>query len=423
MKAKQKVYKNMFIVLCLLLMSAFVLPLTAQDDELVVIVTQVDNDNYPEVTIYLRIENQDGELAEDLPEKQFTIYEDGEIVAIEEFRPGVVGGVSAVLTLDRSSSMNEEGKMQGAKNAAIAYINQMRPQDQSAITAFDESSLVVQPFTSDRSLLREQVQNIRTGACTALYDGLYDSAELVEDVSGRAIIIFVTDGIDCSEIPEMSSRGSVHTLEESLDRAYETGIPVHVIGLGDRGTSDIRTGIDEDVLRRISSRTDGNYYYTPTTAELEELYESIAVETQNEYVITYESPRPNYDGTRRDISVEIDGEASGTAEADYLEEHLLNIQSSWLIGIGLFVPLLFMLAPPLLWARRPKPQIAQHPSAQPQIQTWQPPPVNNCPHCGQPVRLGAKFCASCGQTKTERRLPVCTWAGKLSALPFTQENL
>lgn len=426
-------YLLMSTLFCFTVVIPLSQPAMAQEG-LQVFVTQVDHSAYPLVTVYVRVEDKRGNLVGSLSQDQFAITEDDQPVTITDFSPVVVGGISTVLTMDRSGSMEERGKMRGAQDAAIAYVQHIRSQDQVALVAFDERVDVVQSFTSDQDVLMNHVEALHPGECTAIYDGLYRSAELVENETGRRVVILITDGIDCREVPEFAEKGSRHTLEESIDRAYRTSVPVHVVGLGDRMSSDVRAGIDENVLKRIASATGGNYYYAPTASELESLYESLAVETQQEYVITYQSPRPTYDGTRRDIRVEVSGERGGSVGSGsgaYLEEHLLNIQSAPMVGAICLLPLLVMLIAParlrLFKERRqppPQPAPASHPSPTPpvrQSEMKQPPPPPlpvplTCHHCGQQLRPGARFCPGCGlQTEAvpppPPEAPICPSCG------------
>jgi hypothetical protein len=72
---------------------------------------------------------------------------------------------------------------------------------------------------------------------------------------------------------------------------------------------------------------------------------------QQEYLLSYTSPRPFYDGTRRDIEVHVAGVTVG---GGYTERHLINVVSSPLVGLILLVPLAGLLVVPEVVSRRRK---------------------------------------------------------------------
>jgi len=185
-------------------------------------------------------------------------------------------------------------------------------------------------------------------------------------------------------------------------------------------------------LRQLANATHGRYYHAPTASQLKDLYASLSAEMHKEYQVTYKSPRPTYDGTRRRIEVTVLLKSGGTTTggSSYLEEHLINVRSTPLVGLVLLIPLLIALAvpavvqrgrgaeeqgskgagdkgrngdtekrritasPPLLVS--PSPPLPGSPAPLP-AGTSAPPA---CPHCGNPVRPGARFCSRCSQPLT-----------------------
>jgi hypothetical protein len=104
----------------------------------------------------------------------------------------------------------------------------------------------------------------------------------------------------------------------------------------------------------MATETGGKFYHAPDADELRRLYQSLSIEIQKEYVLTYRSPRPTYDGTRRNIVVTIErggGAPAVTAGGGYLEQHLINIRSNGVIGLILFLPLLVALILPAAVAK------------------------------------------------------------------------
>jgi VWFA-related protein len=378
-------------------------------------VTQVDTSHYPDVTLYVGVTGADGRPVGGLSARDFTVTEDGQPVTISDFAGGG-GPVSAVLVIDRSGSMADSDKIEGAQEAARAFVSQMRPGDQTALITFNSRSRMIESFTSSQDELARAIDRIDADGGTALYDSMAAGVDALKDSSGRRALLLLTDGQDCRDssiCPD--SYGSQRTLDQAIEYANQRGQPLEVIGLGERG-SDERDGIDEAVLRRIADATGGEYFYAPSADQLADLYRTLSAGLQQEYALTYRSPRPFYDGTRRDIRVSVGGAPATTG--GYVERHLIDVRSDPLVGLLLLLPILgALLAPTLLWRRatagQPHPDIASEPFAQisgasPGLATGStimqplgvvviPPDVARCQACDAPLlRTGARFCSECG---------------------------
>ncbi|MFB0535138.1 MAG: VWA domain-containing protein [Anaerolineae bacterium] len=347
--------KPAYILTCLLLWLTVTTTVLA-NGELNVEIAQIDNSNYPEVTLYVSVTDEAGEIVGGLAQENFTVTEDGKKVDIVAFTAGVRNPISTILVIDRSESMAYENKLEGAKEAAIVFVDLMRGQDKTALVAFDENVVTLQPFSSDKAALKSKIQAIGTGGCTAWYDAVYYAVDIMSGVEGRRSIILLSDGLDCREDIMLSflGQGSTYTFEEAVAHAREVEVPIQAIGLGGVATQEVsHEGFDEVRLRRVASETGGKYFHAPSAEELKDLYESLSIQMQKEYVITYRSPRPTYDGTRRDIEVKVSQGPGGEGEAvgggTYLEKHLVNIRSDWRVFVALLLPLLvFLLLPPVL---------------------------------------------------------------------------
>ncbi len=389
-------------------------------------VTQVDTSRYPEVTLYVGVTDASGSPVPGLTERAFTVTEDGQPVTLSGFADGGATAISTVLVIDRSQSMAEEQKLAGARAAAQAFVRQMRPGDQTAVIAFDEQPTLVQPFTGDVTRLDGAIRRIAPGSSTALYDSLIAGVDLLNGVAGRRALLLLTDGRDCVQLPCINDPASRATLDEAIAHARAAGVSAQVIGLGDRGTADLRAGIDEPVLRRIADETGGAYFYAPAADQLADLYQRLSADMQQEYRLTYRSPRPFYDGTRRDIRVSVAGAAP--VSGGYVERHLIDVHSDPLVGFALLLPILAALLLPSL-LRRPAPGVVaqspiQAPGAwpadgstilQPADITVLPPAVAHCQVCDAAlVGAHARFCSACGapQTPEPSRRVFCDQCGR-----------
>jgi VWFA-related protein len=360
-------------------------------------IAQLDNSRYPDVTLYVRVLDQAGQHVNGLTRDNFVITEDDASVVVSNFKGQNTFPIVTLLVIDKSNSMKVENKMEGAKQAAAIFIDLMRAQDQAALIAFDNGVNVLQDFTTDRASLKAKINLLAPGDCTSWYEAIYKASNMIARQADRKSIILVSDGMDCREdfiLHEIQGYGSYHSFEEAVREAQKAGTPVYAIALGHTPAERIgMEGYDEGRMKRMAADTGGKYYHAPTADQLSDLYRTLSEDTQKEYVLTYKSPRPSYDGTRRNIQVKIQSVAGSSAVTSgtvtYLEEHLVNIQSDWRIAAVILAPLLLLLVVPLtiyiLWAQR----LHYMPSPTTAMKTI-------CPQCGNPLRAGARFCGRCG---------------------------
>jgi Ca-activated chloride channel family protein len=261
-------------------------------------VVQVDKARFPEVDVYVSVTDADGQPVKNLMPEDFSLEEDGQPVSLTHIsRAGEQGPVTAVLVIDKSGSMNHANKMKAAREAAIAFVQLMRPEDATGVIAFNTQVTTVQPLTDDKESLIEAIKGIEAVDDTAMYDALHEASAMLKPVSGRKAVIVVTDGM---------SNSDQRTREETLTLVGEQGISIYTIGLGDpsQGT-ETYAGIDEPTLKAIAEESGGIYTFAPNPEDLRSLYELLSLRIQNEYKLTYRSPNRLRDGTKRAVAVTV----------------------------------------------------------------------------------------------------------------------
>jgi len=286
-----------FLGLCVLALSTFAPAGQAEPGEgkPVVRVTQVDTSQFPLVTVYVSITNEIGEPVE-VTASRLTVEENGVSIKPETIQGvGEVGPLATLLVMDISGSMNSSGKLQAAKAAARAFVEQTRPNDQTGLLAFNTEVSLVQPLTQDRQALIEAIGRLRALEDTAMYDALLEAVSILGPVAGRKAIIVLTDGMD---------NRSTATPEQVLQRIGPAGLSISTIGLGDpehsQGTVE---GLDEAALVDLANRAGGAYGYANDAASLRQLYERYGRALQSEYVIHYTSPSQLRDGVNRNLHI------------------------------------------------------------------------------------------------------------------------
>jgi len=300
-----RILLNLSLLLTLLFLSAT--RAYAQSDTQVRI-TQVDNSNFPTVTLYVSVTNSAGEPVGVEP-ATIQISENGQPMKIVDARSGAGGKgmaepLTTMLVIDISGSMDKNNKLRAAKDAAKAYVDQMRNSDQAGLMTFDTQTYYDQPLTTDTAALIKAIDGLKTGGDTSMFDALVDGETHLETVNGRKAIIVLTDGLD---------NHSQNTVESVLEKIGPAGLTISTIGFGDASTAS-QSGLDEAALKSLSERSGGIYSFAADSQTLSALYQRLGRTLQSEYAITYVSPSTLRDGINRNLTVSLSdiGVTTGT---------------------------------------------------------------------------------------------------------------
>ena len=339
-----------FILTLILLSFIGLQPLSqvaAQDDDAQVRITQVDNSNFPNVSVYVSATDTSGNPVGLNPET-IQIHENGELMEPVNIQGGgtVVGGeaipVTTMLVIDISGSMDKNDKIGAAKEAAKAYVNGMRSGDQAGLITYDTQVYTVQPITPDVPALIEAISGLQTGSDTAMYNALIEAEKALEGVSGRKAIIVLTDGMD---------NQSSSTAEDVINGIGESGLSISAIGFGDT-TATGQEGLDETGLIALAEAAGGQYAFATDAQTLSTLYRQYGQSLQSEYAITYVSPSTLRDGINRSLTVSL-SEIGVLMEGEYNPGGVLPevSRNSWLLFGSILTAILVLLVLPGLFNR------------------------------------------------------------------------
>jgi len=307
-------------------------------------ITQVDNSKFPNVTVYLSATNAAGEPV-GIDPSTLQIHENGQLMQLVDVKGGgdVLSGevvpVTTMLVVDISGSMDKNDKLVAAKEAAKSYVNQMRPDDQTGVIAYDTQVYTVQPVTADTAALNAAIDGLKTGSDTAMYNALIEAQKALENVSGRKAIIVLTDGLD---------NKSQYTAEDVITGIGESGLTISAIGFGDVGVSG-QAGLNEAGLKSLAERSGGIYGFATDSEALKGLYQQQSRVLQSEYQITYVSPSTLRDGINRNLTVSL-AESAISTEGQYNPGGVLPEVTgrSWTTFAVILLDLLVLLFLPML---------------------------------------------------------------------------
>ena len=195
---KRPLLSMLLIVLVLITTAGFSGSFQADDEggDATVSITQVDTSEFPKVTVYVTVVDQNGDPVGVDP-ASIRLMENGEEIPTAQIEGvGEVENLSALLVMDVSGSMWAEGKLDAAKSAALKFVETMRPNDQVGLVSFSENITLVQPLTIDRDAITQAINGLEAEGDTAMYDAVAMAARILETVQGRKAVIALTDGLD-----------------------------------------------------------------------------------------------------------------------------------------------------------------------------------------------------------------------------------
>jgi Ca-activated chloride channel family protein len=310
-------------------------------------ITQVDVSQFPLVTLYVSVTDTAGQPWAIDPEN-IRIYENDQLMNLLEISgEGQIGPLTTMLVMDVSGSMNEAGKLQASKEAALAYVDLLNPGDQLGLMAFNTEVQYSQPVTLDLVRVKTAIRNLRADRDTALYDALVKAEEILNSIPGRKAIVALTDGLD--------NRSKVGT-QDVLAGISAGGLSISTIGLGDPNKQGLNSGLDEKSLIELAGQAGGLYAYANEAETLKGIYQLYGNLLKSEYRITYHTPSELRDGIRRSLKVAI-GESDGSTgigKSDYNPGGVLpevDTGNAWrlfailLAGLGilLLLPILLLM--------------------------------------------------------------------------------
>jgi tight adherence protein C len=253
-------------------------------------IDQVRATDFPSVTVRFTVSSPRGAPLPVLKPEDFVVTENGQTIGSVLAYPLYQSPtpLAFVIALDISGSMNDEGKLAGAKQASKDFIAQLRPIDQVEVLSFSDQVETVVPFTRNKTTLDRGIDKLVANGNTRLYDATDQAVSDVLRAPGTRVVVVLTDGQDTT---------SQAPLAGALDLAKQGQVPIYTIGLG--------SDASDAVLTRMADETLGRYFKAPKAADLAAVFKLLAQDVQNEYELTYFSQLPPVSGKQVNVAVRV----------------------------------------------------------------------------------------------------------------------
>ena len=180
------------------------------------------------ISVPVSVMDRDGKYIPDLTKDDFRVWEDGVEQRVAYFA-STEKPFTVALLIDTSGSTRF--RLDEIQNAAITFVEQLRPDDRVMVVSFSDKIRVLAQATSDRNTLRNAIRQTEPGDGTRLYDAV-DQVEnqYFNHTEGRKAIVLFTDGVDTTS-KHASYESTLRDAEELDALIY----PVEYDTAGDMG--------------------------------------------------------------------------------------------------------------------------------------------------------------------------------------------
>ena len=202
-----------------------------------------------------------------------------------------IEGIDIMMAVDVSTSMLAQdlkpNRIEAAKTVAAEFING-RPNDNIGLTIFAGESFTQCPLTIDHAVLLNLFRDIDCSIAqrgmiddgTAIGMGIANAVSRLKDSKAKSkVVILLTDG--------SNNRGDISPLT-AAEIAKSFGVRVYTVGVGTNGTApypvqtpygiqyqNYPVEIDENTLKEIASKTDGEYFRATDKNALKDIFSEI----------------------------------------------------------------------------------------------------------------------------------------------------
>ena len=277
------------------------------------------------VTIPVSVFDRNGLYIPNLNQSNFKIFEDGKEQEIAYFgtsdKPFTVA-----LVIDTSPSTAYQ--IDEIRDAARAFVDQLKPQDKVMVIEFDGNVQLLTEPTADRELIYKGIKKADFGGGTALYEAVdFTLRKRLNQIEGRKAIVLFTDGVDT--VSRKASYDSTLALVEESDTLV---FPIYYNTFFDQRRqstiydpfpdpiwgSRIPTGpptgsrpedyaLGRKYLEELADYTGGRIFRPESTpGGLTRAFEGIAEELRRQYQIGYVPADEGKPGQRKQIKVRVD---------------------------------------------------------------------------------------------------------------------
>lgn len=248
------------------------------------------------ITLTVTVTDTYGRYVSGLSKNAFTVLEEKQPQEITYFSDDDAP-VSVGVIFDVSGSMSGD-KVSRAREALAKFIQTSHDSDEYFLIAFNTKAQLLLDKTRDGDAVLNKLTFVETRGQTALYDAVYLGVEKVQrGAHPKRALIVISDGQD------NSSRFTFDNVRRLLKESDVTVYGIGILSGSDAGSSLGMEG--QGILDELSGVSGGKAFFPRSAAEMDDIFEQIALELRHQYSIGYKPPNFTGDGKWRKVKVKV----------------------------------------------------------------------------------------------------------------------
>lgn len=248
------------------------------------------------ITFTVTVTDTYGRFVSGLSKNAFNVFDDKKPQEITFFSDDDAP-VSVGVIFDVSGSMSGD-KVKRARDALSKFIQTSHNSDEYFLIAFNSRAQLLLDRTRDGNSVLDKLTFVNTKDNTALYDACYLGVEKVQRGSHpKRALLLISDGQD------NNSRYTFNELRRLLKESDVVLYGIGILGGGDAGSSLGMEG--QGILDELASVSGGKAFFPRSAAEMDDIFEQIALELRHQYSIGYKPTNFTNDGKWHKVKVKV----------------------------------------------------------------------------------------------------------------------
>jgi Ca-activated chloride channel homolog len=236
-----------------------------------------------------------GRYVSGLKKDAFSVYDENRQQDISFFSDDDAP-VSVGVVFDLTGSMSGE-KVKRARDALAHFFETSLDRDEYfLVTLQNGRAFLTMDRTRDSKALLDRLTFVQAKGNTAFYDGVYLAAERVQrGAYPKRAVLVISDGQD---------NNSRYTFNDLRKMLKESDVAIYSVGIEESGNGSLALE-GSGILDEISGVSGGKSFFPRSSAEMDDIFEQIALELRHQYSIGYRPPNFANDGSWHRIKVKV----------------------------------------------------------------------------------------------------------------------